>query len=245
MASAVLGGMKTGYCGMPFFTGCSCWARSPARSPSRCETAIRTSPGGISGHSATSRCTGTSLSTGRSCGRSPGNKCQSWKNRSWASCAQSFQSSQRHTSQTRCPERSRHLRRPIVGKLRPGKRQLPARSEAQGPIRRIRPDRACPDQYNMPRSRQTGSSRLVWSGSVSLEPHGAEVVSWVRSTSESRAVARRLECAMVGSVSLTAKAEIAVTGYRIMARHLTGLTGKRQARRPEGTGRPVRAGHAG
>ena len=31
---------------MRFFTGCSCWARSPARSPSRCETAIRTSPGG-------------------------------------------------------------------------------------------------------------------------------------------------------------------------------------------------------
>lgn len=53
MASAVLSGMKTGYCGMPFFTGCSCWARSPARSPSRCETAIRTSPGGISGHSGT------------------------------------------------------------------------------------------------------------------------------------------------------------------------------------------------
>lgn len=50
IASAVLSGMKTGYCGMPFFTGCSCWARSPARFPGRCETAIRTSPGSISGY---------------------------------------------------------------------------------------------------------------------------------------------------------------------------------------------------
>jgi len=45
------------------------------------EIAIRTSPGGISGHSATSRYTGISLSTGRSFGRSPRRKCQSWKNR--------------------------------------------------------------------------------------------------------------------------------------------------------------------
>ena len=56
-------------------------ARSPARSPSHCETAIRTSPGGTSGHSGTSRYTGILLSTGRSCGRSPRRKCQSWKNR--------------------------------------------------------------------------------------------------------------------------------------------------------------------
>jgi uncharacterized protein with HEPN domain len=33
--------------------------------PSRCETAIQMSPGGIPGHSGTSRYTGISLSTGR------------------------------------------------------------------------------------------------------------------------------------------------------------------------------------